>query len=153
MSRSPRTTNNAQSVDAYRTALQATSKLLREGNSLSGNESNCAFLNCRGAGFANVSAVTGLDFADDGRAVGITDWDHDGDLDIWLFNRTRPRLRLMRNQTIKNEESASASFVAFRLQGTISNRDAIGARIELRLKDRANQLPLTQSKMNPLARL
>lgn len=32
--------------------------------------------------FANVSAVSGLDFMDDGRAVVKCDWDADGDLDL-----------------------------------------------------------------------
>ncbi len=114
-------------------------KLLREGGSLSGHERNCAFLNCQGPPFANVSAVTGLDFPDDGRAVAVTDWDHDGDVDVWLSNRTGPRLRLMRNETISstNKRPAAAKFVAFQLAGTDSNRDAIGARVEVRLADQS----------------
>ena len=33
------------------------------------------------ARFANVSAVSGIDFPEDGRALCLVDWDHDGDLD------------------------------------------------------------------------
>ena len=131
MSRSPRTTQDRVSLAAYRTAWQATKQLLRAGRSFSGYERNCVFLNCRGPRFANISAITGLDFADDGRALGVTDWDHDGDLDVWLANRTGPRLRLMRNETISPEAGDAAGFVAIRLQGTVSNRDAIGARVEV----------------------
>ena len=88
------------SLLAYRNAWQATNRLLRQGHSFSGFEPKCVYLNCRGSRFANVSSVTGLDFVDDGRALGVTDWDQDGDLDVWLGNRTGPRLRLMRNSTI-----------------------------------------------------
>ena len=49
------------------------------------------------ARFANVSAVSGIDFPEDGRALCLVDWDHDGDLDFWLSNRTAPQLRFLRN--------------------------------------------------------
>ena len=111
-------------------------KLLREGKSFSGREKNCAFLNCSDSRFANVSAVSGLDFPDDGRAVASVDWDHDGDLDLWIHNRTGPRLRFMRNQTCDAEpnvgETDRTNFVSFHLQGVQCNRDAIGAKVTVR---------------------
>jgi len=110
-------------------------KLLREGRSFSGRERNCVFLNSGSPRFANVSAITGLDFADDGRALAVVDWDQDGDLDLWFFNRTGPRLRLMCNQTIAADREHKNRFLALRLQGTTSNRDAIGARVEVVLKE------------------
>ncbi len=64
---------------------------------------------------------------DDGRAVAVTDWDGDGDLDLWLRNRSGPQLRLM----VNNLQAGRERFVALRLFGTESNRDAIGARVEL----------------------
>jgi tetratricopeptide (TPR) repeat protein len=116
--------------------------LLRQGHSFSGFEPNCVYLNCRGARFANASSVTGLDFVDDGRALGVTDWDQDGDLDVWLGNRTGPRLRLMRNSTIDGATNHTEhGYVAFRLQGTKSNRDAIGARVTVHLVQRAGSSP------------
>ena len=111
--------------------------MLRSGHSFSGRERNCVFLNCRNEQFANVSAVTGLDFEDDGRALATTDWDHDGDLDVWLLNRTGPRLRFMKNQTIRHSTPAHAQFLSIGLQGTKSNRDAIGARVEV-VTDQSN---------------
>ena len=102
-------------------------QLVRKGSSWSGYERNCCFLNTGGT-FAGASHVSGLDFTDDGRGMAVTDWDQDGDLDLWFRNRTAPRLRLMLNQT---SHEASRGHVAFRLVGSTSNRDAIGAVVEL----------------------
>ena len=124
--------------DPYRDAWRNTARLLRQGHSFSGRERNCAYLNLPGQeSFANVSAVTGLDFPDDGRALAVSDWDHDGDLDVWLHNRTGPRLRLMLNQT--SETDVGNHFISFRLRGTQSNRDAIGARVTLKTSGRPVQ--------------
>ncbi|MEQ9410563.1 MAG: tetratricopeptide repeat protein [Fuerstiella sp.] len=101
--------------------------LIQQGGSWSGHERNCCFLNTGQTRFANISSVSGLDFPDDGRGVSPVDWDHDGDLDLWLSARTGPTLRMMRNDTADGNH-----FVAFRLLGRNCNRDAIGARIEVR---------------------
>ena len=85
------------------------------------------------ARFANVSAVAGLDFPDDGRAVAVMDWDEDGDQDVWLRNRSAPRMRVLRNRS--RELHGDQRFVSFRLVGTACNRDAIGARVELEVAD------------------
>lgn len=101
---------------------------MRRGRSFSGNERNCAFLNTGSSRFANISAVSGFDFPDDARAVGRVDWDRDGDLDLWITNRNAPQLRFLRN-----DYAADNHWISFRLEGTVSNRDAIGARIEVSL--------------------
>ena len=74
------------------------------------------------------SAVSGLNFQDDGRGAAAVDWDLDGDLDLWLSNRTGPRLRYLENRA-----GSQRNFVAFRLEGKSCNRDAIGARLVLQL--------------------
>lgn len=117
--------------------------LIESGKSWSGRERNCCFLNMGSGRFADVSAVSGLDFADDGRTVIPVDWDFDGDLDLWLCNRTAPRLRLMRNDT-----SNQSDFVALKLTGRISNRDAIGARVEVKLRNHDAPLIRTLSAGN-----
>jgi len=92
-------------------------------------ERHCVFLNLGEAKFADASAVTGLDFPDDGRGLAVVDWDQDGDLDLWFSNRTGPRARFMRNDSNSNN-----SYVAFRLKSASANPDAIGAEVELIFK-------------------
>ena len=117
---------------AYDKAWSALNMLIREGNGFSGHERNCAYLNLgtNSDRYANISAVTGLDFDDDGRGLAHCDWDGDGDLDLWVTNRTGPRVRFLRN-----DSPAAGRSVAFRLRGKECNRDAIGARLVLNLKE------------------
>ena len=97
-------------------------------------EKHCAFLNCgqdaagRQRAFADVSSAIGFEFLDDGRGLALVDWDFDGDLDVWSTNRTAPRVRFL-----KNSNKSGNHFIAFQLQGDgmSTNRDAIGARLEL----------------------
>ena len=111
--------------------------MMSQGRSFSGHERNCCFLNMAAnpaelGRFANISAGSGLDLPDDGRSIALVDWDHDGDLDLWISNRNAPRLRFMRNDVpVKNH------FLALHLQGngTTTNRDAIGARVEVVLQE------------------
>ncbi|MCY3934121.1 MAG: tetratricopeptide repeat protein [Acidobacteria bacterium] len=119
-----------RSLEPYLESLRALHERLDEGLSFSGNERNCVFLNPGRAGgaFANASAVSGLDFPDDGRGLAFLDLEGDGDLDVAISNRTAPRLRLMRN-----ELPVGRRFVALHLEGdgAGTNRDAVGARVEV----------------------
>ena len=117
----------------YQQGWKALNRLLHENRSFSGRERHCVFLNTGGSHegqgrFANISAVSGLDFPEDGRAVAACDWDFDGRLDLWLTNRTAPRVRFLRNQN-----KTGYHFLAIRLQGdgVRTNRDAVGARVEV----------------------
>jgi hypothetical protein len=150
VSPSPVTEQDKEGVKHYRASWQALMQQVRSGSSWSGHELNCCFLNTGGQ-FASASHVSGLDHADDGRGLAVTDWDQDGDLDLWFRNRTAPRLRLMLNRAA---DQGSRRFVAFRLRGTKGNRDAIGAVVELQLEGsdqrlvrsvRAGELFLSQS--------
>ena len=95
--------------------------MIRNGRSFSGRERNCCFLNTGQQRFADVSAATGFDFPDDGRGLALVDWDQDGDLDAWIANRSSPQVRLLMNRMQTDHR-----WVAFRLEGTQCNRDAIG---------------------------
>lgn len=113
----------------YRAAIRRVDQLIDGGNSLSGSEPNCAFLNLGDGTFATVSAVSGFDFPDDARAIALVDWDGDGDLDAWITNRTAPMLRYLRNDTPAQNRS-----LLLKLRGSTASRDAAGARAEVRLK-------------------
>ena len=101
---------------------------MREGYSWSGHEENVCFLNTNGNGFADASSVSNFAWPDDSRGLAMVDWDHDGDLDLWLTNRTAPMVRYLQNET------SSSSSLSVSLQGVDSNRDAIGARAILTLQ-------------------
>ena len=132
MSQSPIDDFSERSVTRYRQGWKALNRLLHEDRSFSGHERNCAFLNTGGdvrrQPFADISAASGLDFDDDARAVALADWDFDGDLDIWITNRTAPRIRFLRNNHV-----SSNHFLAIQLigNGKTTNRDAVGARVEV----------------------
>jgi len=99
--------------------------LLRQGRSFSGRERHCGFLNTGGARrFADISDVSGLSLPEDGTGVAFCDWDHDGDLDLWMANRSGPQVRFF-----ENEADWSGKSVRFLLTGKECNRDAIGARV------------------------
>jgi thiol-disulfide isomerase/thioredoxin len=123
--------NDAAGAQEYSRSWRALRVLVEGGASFSGYERHCCFLNTGSKRFANVSATSGFDLLDDGRAVGLVDWDADGDLDVWLAHRTAPRLRYLRNES--NESSAKNRFLGIRLVGRTCNRDAIGARLELHI--------------------
>ena len=106
--------------------------MLASGRSLSGRERNCCFLNTGASRFADISATAGIDFPDDARGMAIVDWDGDGDLDVWVTNRTSPRVRFL-----KNNYDAEHHFLALKLQGVRCNRDGIGARVEVKLDTNA----------------
>jgi tetratricopeptide (TPR) repeat protein len=129
-----RTADSAEDRKAgQNTAYLELSRMMRQGRSWSGRERNCLFLNTRGPRFANVSASSGFDFLDDARAVALSDWDQDGDLDLWVSNRNGPRLRLLRNEWPRASPATSPRFLALALEGngTTTNRDAVGARVEV----------------------
>ncbi len=82
------------------------------------------FLNTGTDRFATVSAVAGFDFEDDGRGMALTDWDYDGDLEVWLGNRHETQLRYLRNNA-----DGVGHYIVLELEGVGKhvNRDAIGA--------------------------
>ena len=130
--------NTVSAGEDYTLGWLALTRLMREGASWSGRERNCCWLNLGDGRFADASFASGLDFIDDGRAVAAVDWDGDGDLDLWLKNRTGPQLRFMRN-----EFPGGSHFIAFRLVGKTCNRDAVGARVEVQLDGRVLRRDVT----------
>ena len=106
----------------YEMAWNAVNELVRSDYSWSGYQRNNFYLNHHDGTFSDVAGLVGLDLRDDSRAFALTDLDGDGRLEVILKNRTGPQLRILSNQ-LQN----SGHFIAVRLIGTKSNRDAIGA--------------------------
>jgi tetratricopeptide (TPR) repeat protein len=116
----------------YENGWIAINRLIREGGTWSGHERKVLYWNHEDGRFSDVSGVSGLDFPEDGRAFASFDFDQDGDLDLVLKNRNSPQLRLLRNNSAGTNHS-----IAFRLQGTKANRDAVGARLLLETPKRS----------------
>lgn len=138
MSQSPKAQGDGANLDSYRAGWKALNTMLSNGQSFSGRERNCVYLNSgfdkqtRHPRFANISALSGFDYPDDARGVALADWDQDGDLDLWVSNRTAPRLRYLDNSL----KTANRS-VALLLEGTTCNRDAVGTRVVMQTDRRS----------------
>jgi hypothetical protein len=85
------------------------------------------FLNAGNGRFRNVAALVGGGFAEPkvGRGLAYGDFDRDGDLDLLMTTNNGPAV-LFRNDLVQGNRS-----VRFRLVGTKSNRDAIGASVRI----------------------
>lgn len=116
--------DEARSSKEYEQGWSAINELIRSDGTWSGYERNVFYSNNRDGTFSDISAAVGLDFVEDSRSFALADFDHDGRQEICLKNRNAPQLRLLKNVAKKLPDS-----IAFRLRGTKSNRDAIGASI------------------------
>jgi hypothetical protein len=85
------------------------------------------FLNRAAAGFYDVAADAGAEFAQPkvGRGAAFGDFDNDGDLDVLITTNNGPA-HLYRNDQIGGNRG-----IRIRLVGTKSNRDAIGATVRI----------------------
>ena len=133
MSHAPNTLEGLPRASNFLRERENLEIMIRQGMSWSGRERNCCYLGTESRRFVDISAVAGFDFLDDARGVVATDWDFDGDLDLWLANRSAPQVRFLRNDS---PISARRNFVSFQLRGTRSHPDAIGARVEVHLENK-----------------
>ncbi len=116
---------SAKPDHAYENGWNALSQAVHEKYSEAGRQPNVFYVR-RGGKYYDFSGVSGLDFADDSRAFAVTDLDGDGNSDLLLKNRLGPQVRVFQNDCGKRRKS-----IAFHLRGVKSNRDGIGARVEV----------------------
>ena len=119
----------AKPVPAYEDGWNCLNQLVREDYSWNGGEPNVFYVRKAGR-FRDFSGVSGLDRALDSRAFAVTDFDGDGRPDLFLKSRLGPQLMAFRN-----ESAAGRKAIVIELEGTRSNRDAIGAIVRVETED------------------
>jgi hypothetical protein len=77
--------------------------------------------------FTDISAESGLDNPGRGRSASIADFDGDGHVDVFVGNYGGAPA-LLHNQSVKLGNTNN--WLVITVEGTVSNRDAIGTRIE-----------------------
>jgi hypothetical protein len=96
-----------------------------EGRSLSGYQTKRVWLNDGAGKFVDVAQAVGATDVYDGRSVALVDLWNRGVLDVVVANQNGPLL-LYRNTVAPRNE-----WIEFELEGTSSNRSAIGAQVTL----------------------
>ncbi|HET6569093.1 MAG TPA: CRTAC1 family protein, partial [Rhodothermales bacterium] len=96
-----------------------------EGRSLSGYQQKRLWLGDGMGQFQEVSQAVGVTETHDGRAVVLADLWNRGVLDVVMAHQNGPLL------LYKNDVVPENQWITFDLEGTASNRSAIGARVEL----------------------
>ena len=119
----------ARPTPAYETGWNCLNELVREDFSWNGHEPNVFYVRTGGR-YRNFSGVSGLDRIADSRAFAVTDFDGDGRPDLFLKSRLGPQLLAFRNQSAGIRKA-----LVFDLEGTKSNRDAIGAIVKVETED------------------
>jgi hypothetical protein len=96
-----------------------------EGRSLSGYQQKKVWLNDGSGKFVNVATAVGVADTFDGRSVALVDLWNRGVLDVIVANQKGPLL------IYKNTASPDNQWVEFELEGSASNRSAIGVEVKL----------------------
>lgn len=93
----------------------------------SGYQKKKLFRNLDGSSFKEISNAAGVDNDKDGRGLAIFDADNDGRLDIYQANADQNSI------FYRNQSTDTGHWIELKLAGTKSNRDAIGARIAVKV--------------------
>ena len=106
--------------------------LEEEGRSWSGREPNTLFQNRGDGTFDEVGNVLGLYSRFDSRGAAAADLDGDGDLDLIVYNRNNPTVKVFRNDT-----PGQGNVLAVDLRATAGEPLAAGAQVTARCGDLA----------------
>lgn len=96
-----------------------------EGRSLSGYQQKCVWINDGAGKFTDVAQAVGATDTFDGRSVALVDLWNRGVLDVVVANQNGPLL------VYKNTVSPDNRWIDFELEGSESNRSAIGAQVRV----------------------
>jgi hypothetical protein len=96
-----------------------------DGRSLSGYQQKRVWINDGAGKFVNVAQAVGASDVFDGRSVALVDLWNRGVLDVVVANQRGPLL------VYKNNVNPENKWIGFELEGTASNRSAIGAEVRL----------------------
>jgi len=108
---------------------------------------NRMFLNINGSKYSEVSSQGGFGHIQKGHAVSFADIDNDGDEDVYCVLGGAYEGDIFFNALFENPHNVS-SWIKFKLQGTESNRAAIGARIILSTQWKGNKMEYHSSISN-----
>ena len=100
------------------------------GRSLSGYQHKRVWTNDGAGRFTDVAQDVGASDTHDGRAVALADLSNRGVLDVIVANQRGPLL------VYTNTVTPGRHWIGFDLEGTVSNRSAIGARVEVQWNGR-----------------
>lgn len=92
-----------------------------KGRSLAGEQQKCVWINDGSGKFTDVAPMVGVKDTYDGRSVALVDLGNRGALDVIVANMKGPLL------VYQNRVNPENKWIGFALEGTKSNRSAIGA--------------------------
>ncbi len=95
---------------------------------------NLLYLNNGDGTFNDISSGSGIDDDERGRTSIHADYDGDGDVDLFLVNYGGP------SRLFRNDNSNSNHWLIVELEGRVSNRDGVGAKVKVQTLDGLEQV-------------
>jgi hypothetical protein len=106
------------------------------GRSLAGYQNKKVWMNDGAGRFREVAQQIGVNDRYDGRAIALADLDNNGSLDVLVANQRGPFL------VYRNHVDPKRHWIDLELEGSVSNRSAIGTQVTLRFGDKMQKQEL-----------